>query len=63
MFCMVCSTKNVLKNPYETNILFTIVRNPYERCISEYYCPWSGNRNKDADVKEFNTWIRYKLGK
>ena len=49
------------QNPYKDNILFTIVRNPYTRCVSEYYCPWSGNKSKDDCIKKFNIWIRNKL--
>ena len=33
----------------------------HTRCISEYYCPWSGNKSKDDCVKKFNIWIRNKL--
>jgi hypothetical protein len=49
------------RNPYEGFRLFTVVRNPYERCISEYYCPWMGNKNPDASKLEFNVWIFIKL--
>jgi hypothetical protein len=28
--------------PYYDADLFTVVRNPYDRVVSEYYCPWQG---------------------
>jgi hypothetical protein len=28
--------------PYHDADLFTVVRNPYDRIVSEYYCPWQG---------------------
>ena len=46
-------------NPYENKITFMIVRNPYTRLISEYYCPWSGSKQAQLMSKvEFNMWIR-----
>ncbi|KAL9184494.1 hypothetical protein ACHAXT_012464 [Thalassiosira profunda] len=47
------------KNPYEGADLFTVVRNPYTRVVSEYYCPWAGLGKDDPDV--MNQWIRQKL--
>lgn len=49
-------------SPYYYYDLFTIVRNPYERCISEFYCPWTGYYNiNSVNKKTFNRWIRKKL--
>lgn len=48
------------KNPYAGADLFTVVRNPYDRAISEYYCPYFGMGNSlynnDPDV--MNEWIQ-----
>jgi hypothetical protein len=50
-------------NPYK-NETFTVVRNPYTRLISEFYCPWTGHTTsyilKTTNTKEnLNHWIQY----
>ena len=32
------------ENPFKGSELFTIVRNPYTRFVSEYHCPFAGKR-------------------
>jgi hypothetical protein len=42
---------------------FCVVRNPYERCISEFYCQHEdGAPNKNVTVEKFNEFIQYKIG-
>jgi hypothetical protein len=54
--------------PYADADLFAVIRNPYDRIISEYYCPWQGfqakykklsKRDKDPnDPVNLNYWVK-----
>ena len=51
-------------NPYEHKRTFTVVRNPYTRLISEFYCPWTGHKTdyylQTSHSKEgLNRWIQH----
>jgi len=47
------------ENPFKGSELFTIIRNPYTRFVSEYHCPWSGYEGEDAtDPAVMNKWIQ-----
>mmetsp|Transcript_5338 Transcript_5338/g.8822 ORF Transcript_5338/g.8822 Transcript_5338/m.8822 type:complete len:1000 (+) Transcript_5338:185-3184(+) len=56
------------KYPYDDADLFTIIRNPYSRVLSEYYCPWNGFQPKylrdtvhekdPGDPKVMNEWVK-----
>jgi hypothetical protein len=56
------------RNPYIGSELFAVVRNPYSRVISEYYCPWLGFQPKfrkntvhakdPNDPKIMNYWVK-----
>jgi len=58
-------------NPYETTSTFTVIRNPYDRIISEYYCPYYGfqrrtnnrGRRKPKDISSLYRGKRNRGGK
>jgi len=52
------------QNPFKNKDMFTVVRDPYARAVSEYYCNWFGYKGKDKnDPTKMNEWIRQKINK
>jgi len=49
-------------NPYAGARTFTVVRNPYDRIISEYYCPHYGNFRKWRHAAEADASIMIRHG-
>lgn len=47
-------------NPYEQVDTFTVVRNPYTRCLSEFNCNFTGFKGTPT-VQNLNRWIQKKL--
>ena len=53
---------HVLRDLLKKFDYFIVVRNPFERVVSEFYCPWGGpGKKSDTDVYVFNAWISEKL--
>eukprot|EP00554_Chaetoceros_debilis_P014421 CAMPEP_0194111158 /NCGR_PEP_ID=MMETSP0150-20130528/10226_1 /TAXON_ID=122233 /ORGANISM="Chaetoceros debilis, Strain MM31A-1" /LENGTH=344 /DNA_ID=CAMNT_0038800517 /DNA_START=97 /DNA_END=1131 /DNA_ORIENTATION=+ len=48
------------ENPFKGSELFTIVRNPYTRFVSEYHCPFAGYKGPEdkTDPAVMNKWIQ-----
>lgn len=40
---------------------FCVVRNPFDRVVSEYYCEWGGPKLKQDSIDLVNKWIRSRL--
>lgn len=40
---------------------FTVVRNPYTRAVSEFYCPWSGHAGAAATKEVLNSWLQRQI--
>lgn len=41
---------------------FMVVRNPVERVVSEYYCPWTGTKTPETDNEDaFNKFVQSSL--
>ena len=57
-FCTDVSFKNYLNSIYN---FFTVVRNPYDRCISEYFCNFNNQKIIPAKSKHINEYICFNL--
>lgn len=54
---------NVNKNVKDNYDWFMVVRNPYDRILSEYYCQQSSTAHKITDKKKMNKYLINKIKK
>lgn len=42
---------------------FCVVRNPYDKCVSEFYCKWelAAPKEKRMTIEDFNEYIQYRV--
>lgn len=53
-----------LRNPYEESPTFVVARNPYERCVSEYYSKFGGYKGRNRnDPKVMNSFLLSRIKK
>lgn len=56
--------KYFLHNPYKNKKTFMVVRNPYTKLVSEYYCKWAGPKDITNHTSEdFNNFIKHFINK
>lgn len=54
--------QDFLENPYRGRPTFAVVRNPYDRLIGFFYCPWNGYKGiAPDDPKSLNAFIQEAL--
>ena len=54
--------QHILRDLLKKFEYFVVVRNPYDRIISEFFCPWGGAGNRrQTTVAGFNEWIWKRL--
>ena len=51
--------QDFMENPYKGRPTFAVVRNPYDRLIGFFYCPWNGYKGSSPnDPRSLNTFIQ-----
>lgn len=49
------------ENPYANHNVFAVIRNPFERVVSEFHCAHFGYHDLHCSVEKFNHWLVKKI--